>query len=471
MSQNNNHPMQDFVAPLMSNYNNRVGDDEFLTEEDDFTAESEEEGRGNISDSALLDVKNQRTRIYQRRHKRHARFQHQSIQVGNRMINKSRRLYGVCISRNIDGDKLANTLKLKHGRYRHWRKLIYEGDFVHLYTQSFEKIHISKTTPGMKMNSTTKSNNNNNNNNNNNSNNTSINDNNNKSKNTLESPTNRAQGALEEEEEGEEENEQIFRQEKEKHIFIFPFGCIVLWNLTPKEEKIVVETALESDSNQSLEEKQQEEDDMTYSYANNIDATTIPRSLPKKTKVESDEIILMTYELGEKMAISLAFAQSVKLSLHEETIDEKIELYKKYPEILSQTGKIHLSQTDIAKKIGELFIVKNRINLYSDMLDTPDVFWEEDEFEPTYKKVRKYLDMDKRIEVMNQRMDIIRELLELLSTQQDQTHANRLEFIIMVLIVIEVVIEVVWNILLKDILGVFPLNKNQPSGNDNPFRL
>ena len=80
-----------------------------------------------------------------------------------------------------------------------------------------------------------------------------------------------------------------------------------------------------------------------------------------------------------------------------------------------------------------------------------DVFWEEDEFEPTYKKVRKYLDMDKRIEVMNQRMDIIRELLELLSTQQDQTHANRLEFIIMVLIVIEVVIEVVWNILLKDI--------------------
>ena len=105
------------------------------------------------------------------------------------------------------------------------------------------------------------------------------------------------------------------------------------------------------------------------------------------------------------------------------------------------------------------------------MLDTPDVFWEEDEFEPTYKKVRKYLDMDKRIEVMNQRMDIIRELLELLSTQQDQTHANRLEFIIMVLIVIEVVIEVVWNILLKDILGVFPLNKNQPSGNDNPFRL
>ena len=71
---------------------------------------------------------------------------------------------------------------------------------------------------------------------------------------------------------------------------------------------------------------------------------------------------------------------------------------------------------------------------------------------------------------MNQRMEIIRELLELLSTQQDQSHANRLEFIIMVLIVIEVVIEVVWNIVLKDILGLFPLKGNS-SGNDDPFRL
>ena len=47
----------------------------------------------------------------------------------------------------------------------------------------------------------------------------------------------------------------------------------------------------------------------------------------------------------------------------------------------------------------------------------------------------------------------------------------KLEFIIMVLIVIEVVIEVVWNILLKDILGIFPLNKSVGGGSGNPFRL
>ena len=254
----------------------------------------------------------------------------------------------------------------------------------------------------------------------------------------------------------------MYREEREQHVFIFPFGCIVMWNLSEKDEEQIVQISLKSDSNESLQETLREEDDMTYSY----DRISSQRS----TKVENDEISLMTQELGEKMAISLAFAQSVKLILHEETIDSKIDLYKKYPEILSRTGKIDLSQSDIAKKIGELFIIRNTVNLYSDMLDTPDVFWEEDKFEPTYKKLRKYLDIDKRIEVMNQRMEIIRELLELLSTQQDQSHANRLEFIIMVLIVIEVVIEVVWNIVLKDILGIFPLRGNA-SGNDDPFRL
>ena len=381
---------------------------------------------GNISDSALLDGRRQKTKVHQRRHKRHARFLHSIRYQDNKMLKRSRRLYGVCVSRYIDGDKLANTIKLKHGRYRRWKKIIYEGDFVHLYKQTNEK-KLGGLAPTL----------------------------NGEQNSSLKRTVLPGGGG----------NEDLVNSQssvREQHVFVFPFGCIVMWNLSERDEEQIVQIALKSDSNESLQETLREEDDMTYSYDN--------IASQRSTKVENDEISLMSLELGEKMAISLAFAQSVKLILHEETIDSKIDLYKKYPEILSRTGKIDLSQSDIAKKIGELFIIRNTVNLYSDMLDTPDVFWEEDKFEPTYKKLRKYLDIDKRIEVMNQRMEIIRELLELLSTQQDQSHANRLEFIIMVLIVIEVVIEVVWNIVLKDLLGIFPL-RGKDGGNDDPFRL
>ena len=53
---------------------------------------------GNISDSALLESRSQKNKVNQRRHKRHARFLH-SIRYKT-TAGRSRRLYGVCVSRH-----------------------------------------------------------------------------------------------------------------------------------------------------------------------------------------------------------------------------------------------------------------------------------------------------------------------------------------------------------------------------------
>lgn len=46
---------------------------------------------------------------------------------------------------------------------------------------------------------------------------------------------------------------------------------------------------------------------------------------------------------------------------------------------------------------------------------------------------------------------ILKELLDVLSTQSTNAHATRLEIIIIYLILIEVAIELVWNVIIKDI--------------------
>ena len=55
-------------------------------------------------------------------------------------------------------------------------------------------------------------------------------------------------------------------------------------------------------------------------------------------------------------------------------------------------------------------IQRSDVNLNSDMLDEPDFFWEDDEYEPLYKKVMKYLSVDNRVQILNTRLDILREL-------------------------------------------------------------
>ena len=57
--------------------------------------------------------------------------------------------------------------------------------------------------------------------------------------------------------------------------------------------------------------------------------------------------------------------------------------------------------------------------------------------------------MPLRLVVINKRLDVLRELLDVLHNQVTNTHAIRLEIIIIYLILFEVVIEVVWGVFIK----------------------
>ena len=89
---------------------------------------------------------------------------------------------------------------------------------------------------------------------------------------------------------------------------------------------------------------------------------------------------------------------------------------------------------------------RNSINLASDVLDTPSFFWENDEWDPVYTMLCKYLEHETRIDVLNRRLDCVHELLDVLQQQAENQHAYRLEWIVIWLIACEVVIQVLWNI-------------------------
>ena len=115
-----------------------------------------------------------------------------------------------------------------------------------------------------------------------------------------------------------------------------------------------------------------------------------------------------------------------------------------------------LSERDVSMAVGRLFTVRTEVNLNAALLRTPDYFWEDDQYEPQYQIARKYLEISKRLDVLNKKLDVVGNLLDVLQTQLTNEHANKLEYIIVVLILLEVVIQVVWNILIKDILQWVP---------------
>ncbi len=80
------------------------------------------------------------------------------------------------------------------------------------------------------------------------------------------------------------------------------------------------------------------------------------------------------------------------------------------------------------------------INLHQELLDTPEFFWEYPELEPIYKLTAHYLDRERRVNVLNQRLTVLKEMFDMLNDQYNHKQSAQLEWTIIWLIVIEVIL-------------------------------
>ena len=189
--------------------------------------------------------------------------------------------------------------------------------------------------------------------------------------------------------------------------------------------------------------------DFEHQHSDEVETDEFTYVLGDAPKVIDDEITLPTLDVLTKLAVSHAMAQSVKLGTFEVALHKTFNLTKTIPEDLANYGKISLSRREIRRKMGELFIERSSINLHVDVLDTPEFFWDYPEIEPFYTLVAKYLDLGKRVEVVNQRLDVVHELFEMLGNELNHQHSSRLEWTIIWLIIIEVILS-----LLRDVFRV-----------------
>ncbi|MHA1558800.1 MAG: RMD1 family protein [Alphaproteobacteria bacterium] len=218
-------------------------------------------------------------------------------------------------------------------------------------------------------------------------------------------------------------------------IFFFPYGCVVFWNCDEEEEESFFEK-LKPYGREPLNNYKDSQDSSVF-------------AVNDKTHIDEtqDQISLGSNDVLIKFSLSHGLAQSAKLSVFESFIDDTIEKNRHLPKTLADIGKISLSRKKLAQKIGALFSERNYINLHSDILDTPEFFWRHSQYEPYYHMTFKYMDIPKRMDVLNKRLEVIHELYDILSNELKHAHSSRLEMVIIFLIVMEVFMHIFHDIL------------------------
>ncbi|XP_030069767.1 required for meiotic nuclear division protein 1 homolog [Microcaecilia unicolor] len=218
-------------------------------------------------------------------------------------------------------------------------------------------------------------------------------------------------------------------------IFFFREGAVVFWNVEDKTMKYVMRL-LERHEIQPYEVAlvHWENEDIGYHFGegqSNLNRGEILLNL----ELEPDEAVL------EKFAFSNALCLSVKLGIWEASLDNFVESIQSIPEMLKNRKKMKLSHDDVMQKIGELFALRHCINLSSDLLITPDFYWDRENLERLYDKTCQFLSINRRVKVMNEKLQHCMELTDLMRNHLTEKRALRLEWMIVILITIEVMFE------------------------------
>lgn len=222
-----------------------------------------------------------------------------------------------------------------------------------------------------------------------------------------------------------------------RDIFFFREGTVVLWNTTELESSNVL-TFLKEFELDTYDEHliQGESELMQYNYT--IDTKPhLNKGQFFLTKDKEEDNFL------EKYTFSNALSLSVKLGIWEANLEKYVHSMEFVTENLKRGTKIKISRAEMLRKTGELFELRHLINLSSDLLDTPDFYWDREQLENLYSQTCSYLSIQRRTRVMNEKLNHCVELADLISSNLNDVHHCRLEWMIIVLIMVEVVFETI----------------------------
>ncbi|KAJ5135623.1 uncharacterized protein N7515_004901 [Penicillium bovifimosum] len=235
-------------------------------------------------------------------------------------------------------------------------------------------------------------------------------------------------------------------------VFVFPSGTVVAWSLPEGFTSfLATRTLLPAAKGAHVDELETED----------LEFVEDPKR--ENSVIKGDTIILGTYDghgdaetsstsqqsvdtVLTKVAFSSGLARSTKLAVLESLLSNYFESTRPIPTLLSQGSRLPFTRDFILRKTGQLLSVRAQLNLYSELTDSlPDLFWDsrhELGLEGYYEQAGRALDVGIRIKLLNEKMDYAQEIASVLRERLSETHGLRLEWIIILLIAVEVGFEV-----------------------------
>lgn len=219
-------------------------------------------------------------------------------------------------------------------------------------------------------------------------------------------------------------SELFYSYSVDKYQYYFNFGVVVFAGYTEDEMKYAVKTV--------------------HPYLRNPlgvwlrDDHDLKAEEGRTLSFEFDELIVDKLDSSVIRIAMFNLAQSVALDYYHQVTETLLAEVKGFANELEVSGRLKISRKNMMRFIGRALNTQNEIaeNIY--IFDAPDIVWDDEFLDKLHQGLMKHFDLRVRFSEVEYTLRIIEDNLSVFREITHQRESNLLEYIIILLILVEV---------------------------------
>jgi len=222
------------------------------------------------------------------------------------------------------------------------------------------------------------------------------------------------------------DRDELFYSDASRYLYVFRYGVVSFFGYTEGEiSQLLMEIK------PYFEEWRQS--DITETMEMELVSNR------ERAVINNDKLILPKSNVeGIRLAL-LHLSQSVALDHYAGLSEQAMKETRQHTTYLEQKGKLDIGGKKLKRHIAKVLNINNQIseNLY--IFDSHEVVWEDLELDRLDKGLKQIFDLKERYRNIKEQGVVIKENLSLFMNIMDHRESSRLEWIIIILILVEVV--------------------------------
>lgn len=163
-------------------------------------------------------------------------------------------------------------------------------------------------------------------------------------------------------------------------------------------------------------------------------------------EVRFDRVVVPELTAAVRQVVGLLLAQSAAMDYYEEDVTSILTRTERITRELGERGRIRGSVGALTRFIGNCILTKNEVVETLALFDKPESTWRDEAIDRLFTRLREMLEIDDRFRALEYRLRTIQDSLVLLVDLSRGRSTIRLEQMVVVLILLEIVI-MVWQVM------------------------